>query len=76
MYRLMLLLLMAGAVVPARAEVIEVAGSTTVRAFMEPAADAWHQLHPDVVIAVRGGWLRCRLFIGAGWACPDRHDVA
>ncbi|TLS78425.1 ABC transporter substrate-binding protein [Mariprofundus erugo] len=55
MRRLMLFLLLAGFVVPAQAEIVEVAGSTTVRAMMEPAADAWHQLHPDVVVTVRGG---------------------
>jgi len=40
---------------PAQAQIIDVVGSTTVRALMEPAVDAYRQLHPEVMIHVGGG---------------------
>jgi len=37
------------------AQIIDIAGSTTVQAFIEPAADAYRRKHPDVMIHIRGG---------------------
>ncbi|MDX8405944.1 MAG: substrate-binding domain-containing protein [Mariprofundus sp.] len=54
MRSLMLVVLMLAAPV-ARAQIIEIAGSTTVKAFIEPAAEAYRKIHPEVVIRVRGG---------------------
>jgi len=40
---------------PAYAQIIEIAGSTTVKAFIEPAAAAFLKLHPEVIIHISGG---------------------
>ncbi len=40
---------------PAQAQIIDVVGSTTVRALMTPAAEAYRRAHPEVVIHVAGG---------------------
>jgi len=37
------------------AQIIDIAGSTTVKAFIEPAADAYRLLHPEVIMIIRGG---------------------
>ncbi|WP_167631311.1 substrate-binding domain-containing protein [Mariprofundus ferrooxydans] len=40
---------------PLYAQIIDIAGSTTVMAFMEPAAQAYRRMHPEVTINIRGG---------------------
>jgi len=37
------------------AQIIKIAGSTTVKAFMEPAVEAYRKLHPEIRIDVQGG---------------------
>jgi len=41
--------------VSAHAQIIDVVGSTTVKALMDPAVEAYRQLQPNVIIHVSGG---------------------
>ncbi len=53
--RLFILLLVLLLPLSAAAQIIKVGGSTTVKAFMDSAAEAYQKLHPDVQIDVQGG---------------------
>jgi len=69
---------------PAHAQIIDVVGSTTVRALMEPAVDAYRRLHPEVIIHVGGGgsgvgaaaMLDGRASIGMMSREPDADEAA
>ncbi len=56
---------------PVRAQIIEVAGSTTVKALMEPAVAAYKKRRPDVIIHVRGGGSG----VGAAAMIDDRASI-
>ena len=48
-------LLLLFSVQPVQAQIISIVGSTTVKAFIEPAATAYRRTHPDVIIHISGG---------------------
>jgi len=48
-------LMLIAAAAPAHAQIIEIAGSTTVKAYMDRAVTAWLKRHPDMTIRVAGG---------------------
>ena len=50
-----LLLLLFFAASPAYSQIIEIAGSTTVKVFMDRAVDFWARKHPEVALRVAGG---------------------